>query len=390
MRWSELVEIGSPASKLSGASPRSSSSWVIWGLLFVPSCSDQPILPASIRILLATPLSILLNGGFAVRIFFVLSGFVLSLSYFRKNKIEVVTSAAARRYPRLMLPALASVMFGWVLLKLGCYWNTEAAALMQQPPVWLSLWFNQDRTLLDALREGAFGPFFHYETARTLNSNLWTMPWEWGGSLIVFSMLALFGWLRSRFVIYAIVAAVFYFMAWMFFIDFLAGLVLCDLFTRHEKTAKSISPVWPVIAVLSGLIFAGLLNTWPGASGDSLHEYFAPYWPTVPAVLIIGGIAFSSTLQRALEGRIMSFLGTISFPLYLFHLSIICSVTSGLYIYLRGAAVSHIGSALISSAVTVLFLLLLSRALYFILELPSLFLARRIGQWFMRDDKAPS
>jgi peptidoglycan/LPS O-acetylase OafA/YrhL len=75
----------------------------------------------------------------------------------------------------------------------------------------------------------------------------------------------------------------------------------------------------------------------------------------------------------------MAFLGKISFPLYLFHLSIICSVGCGLYVWLRRLTMSHGQSAVISSVACVLFLLLLSWVLYFILELPSLGAARRIG-----------
>src|SRR5206468_6708798 len=129
--------------------------------------------------------------------------------------------AASRRYPRLMLPALGSVMFAWVLLKLGWYWNVEAATLLQQSPAdsWLLRWFRFDRSFVAALREGAYGTFFNFnegvtffnfKPARTLNASLWTMPWELAGSLLVFSLLALFGWLQRRLLIYAIIALAFY------------------------------------------------------------------------------------------------------------------------------------------------------------------------------------
>jgi hypothetical protein len=49
-------------------------------------------------------LKVTYKGSFAVAVFFVLSGFVLSLSFFRTRDVRVVTSAAVRRYPRLALP----------------------------------------------------------------------------------------------------------------------------------------------------------------------------------------------------------------------------------------------------------------------------------------------
>ena len=90
-----------------------------------------------------------------------------------------------------------------------------------------------------------------------------------------------------------------------------------------------------------------------------------------------------------LESRAMAFLGKISFPLYLFHLSIICSAGCGLYVCLRRLTMSHAQSAVISSVACTSFLLLLSWVLYFILELPSIRAARRIGPWLIdREDDA--
>jgi peptidoglycan/LPS O-acetylase OafA/YrhL len=345
-------------------------------------------LPILLRVLLASPLSLLTNGRFAVRIFFVLSGFVLSLSYFHKKTGGAVSGPAARRYPRLMLPALASVMFGWILLKLGWYWNIDAAALMQQrPDDWLFHWFLLDRTFTDALREGTYGTFFSFDWNRTLNSSLWTMPWELGGSLIVFSLLALFGSAQRRLIICGLVAIGFYAIEWPLLVDFVAGLALCDLFVRYEHRLRE-KPIWPVIALFAGLVLGGLLGEWP-TKQKGFNGYFVNCWPAVPAVLIIGGITFSPWLRRGLEGRAMAFLGKISFPLYLFHLSIICSAGCGLYVCLRHMALSHGLSAIISTVVCISFLLLLSWLLYFILELPSLRVARRIGRWVIhREDDA--
>jgi peptidoglycan/LPS O-acetylase OafA/YrhL len=356
-------------------------------LTFVPGTNiidlTRPQLPIALRVLLASPLSLLTKGYFAVRIFFVLSGFVLSLSYFHKKTIDTVSGAAARRYPRLMFPALASVMFAWVLLKFGWYWNTDAAVLMHQAPdYWLPSWFRLDRTFADALREGAYGTFFNFRLNRTLNSSLWTMPWELGGSFMVFSLLALFGSIHRRFLIYGLVAIGLYATVWPLLVDFVAGLALCDLFIRHEHRFRE-KPRWPIIGLFTGLILGGLLGEWPSAQ-HGLNDDFVACWPIVPAVLIIGGITFSPRLRHALESRAMAFLGKISFPLYLFHLSIICSVGCGSYVWLRRLTMSHGQSAVISSVACVSFLLLLSWVLYFILELPSLGAARRIGSLIHR------
>ena len=43
-------------------------------------------------------LEIWYNGDFAVRLFFVLSGYVLSLEFLRRGNVEVLRSYALRRY----------------------------------------------------------------------------------------------------------------------------------------------------------------------------------------------------------------------------------------------------------------------------------------------------
>jgi len=63
----------------------------------------------------ASPLSLFYNGGFAVCIFFVLSGYVLTNSYFRTQQRNVVISSAVRRYVRLMIPILFTVIVAYSL-----------------------------------------------------------------------------------------------------------------------------------------------------------------------------------------------------------------------------------------------------------------------------------
>jgi hypothetical protein len=84
------------------------------------------------------------------------------------------------------------------------------------------------------------------------------MPWELGGSLIVFSLLALFGSIPRRFLIYGLVAIGLYAIEWPMLVDFVAGLALCDLFTRHEHQFREKSS-WSIIGLFAGLV-EGVMN----------------------------------------------------------------------------------------------------------------------------------
>src|SRR6185437_16408809 len=53
-----------------------------------------------------TPLAILVNGSFAVCLFVLLSGFVLSIKYFQNRDIPHLQKSAVLRYFRLLPPIL--------------------------------------------------------------------------------------------------------------------------------------------------------------------------------------------------------------------------------------------------------------------------------------------
>jgi len=72
-------------------------------------------------IIAGTPLNILYNGNFAVCIFFILSGYVLTYKFFRDKNPEALASGAFRRYFRLLFPVLFSNLFVFVLMKLSLF-----------------------------------------------------------------------------------------------------------------------------------------------------------------------------------------------------------------------------------------------------------------------------
>ncbi len=55
----------------------------------------------------STPLNLLYNPGMAVDFFFILSGYVLSFTYFLKQDIVIVKQNILKRYVRLAIPVLA-------------------------------------------------------------------------------------------------------------------------------------------------------------------------------------------------------------------------------------------------------------------------------------------
>jgi peptidoglycan/LPS O-acetylase OafA/YrhL len=324
-------------------------------------------------------------GGLAVRLFFVLSGFVLSISYFRKRERSVVFLAAAKRYPRLMLPVCASVLTAWAVIQAGAVRTKQAALAMQQPPgTWLYHEPSHALPLRQALYEGTIGTFVH--GAVFFNTSLWTMSTELAGSFFVFAFLLVDSLVARRWLLYAGVGLACLALPAHFSIfglDFLAGLALCDFFIARETAGRLIHLP---LAVALGMGATGFVLAWIGAPAtfDQTPTATSAYMAkltTLGCVMIVAAASFSSRLRGILEHSVMALLGRISFPLYLFHTTVIGSLGCGAYLALRHAGISPMASACLASVTSVAASLLVAWAAYYVVERPSIRLSAAVGRW---------
>ena len=77
---------------------------------------------------ITSPLFIVFYGGrFAVLIFFVLSGYVLTIPYFASDNGIKLKTRLWGRYLRLNIPVASAALISLVLLKLGWYYNIRVA-----------------------------------------------------------------------------------------------------------------------------------------------------------------------------------------------------------------------------------------------------------------------
>ncbi|MEO5615670.1 MAG: acyltransferase family protein, partial [Cypionkella sp.] len=152
-----------------------------FALAFLPglkTAMDHPVLAYS--------LGWLLNGMGAVYLFFLLSGFVLTLKYYQTPDVKILLSAAVKRLPRLWPSALYGTLLGYLALRFALNANSAAADLSGSD--WLRSFADADQTLAPnlalALRE-SLTMFLHYRPLH-YNTNLWTMLIEFYGSLLAF------------------------------------------------------------------------------------------------------------------------------------------------------------------------------------------------------------
>lgn len=308
--------------------------------MFVVFAHLGPVFLLSTQKLPALPF--FMDGLLAVYIFFVLSGYVLSVGYFEKNDPGVLVALATRRYPRLTLPILASCTIAFAMVQAGLVFNIPAGSLAKSP--WLESFYAFPASLISLLKFSLVDVYIDSK-APSYNAVLWTMQYEFWGSLI---LLAALWCLRSkplRIAGYAIAtAACCYFASPLF--AFVLGVGLAEA-TPRIRAAMISCPrrvaiaSWTLLAagLLTGMFRAGIL--------------WSPISMSLIAAAILAAILMSAPMQRFLANRTSLFLGHVSFPLYLTHLLVICSWSSWLYLQAREADLSawFVASATVISTV---------------------------------------
>jgi peptidoglycan/LPS O-acetylase OafA/YrhL len=310
----------------------------------IPDQTRQPFWLA------CTPVGILYNGPFAVSVFFVLSGFVLyQAASKRKDPLYVLVLL---RYLRLALPAAASVIFAWALLKRMP--NASARVNAVIPHMWMSSGLSYQGyvpSFLHALMNGFVGIFVQSGTSK-FNNALWTMKFEALGSLGIYLFCCTP--VRSRLRVVVGVAVALFALIYPIFTGFVVGAVLNELWSTGRLRRFS-----PMTVLAAGILlgfpangFAALLHLphmYARLTLGNTNSYFA----TAGAALILYAVLFSPRLSAALSSRVPHFLGVVSFPLYLVHVPLLYTVMSVLYLRLipfsAGSLALFVGTFLVLS-----------------------------------------
>ncbi len=310
-----------------------------FALAFLPGLRAEMEQP-----LLAYSLGWLLNGMGAVYLFFLLSGFVLTLKYYQTPDVKILLSAALKRLPRLWPSALYGTLLGYVVLRFGLNANDTSAQLNGSD--WLASFANADQMLAPnlalALRE-SLTMFLHYRPLH-YNTNLWTMLIEFYGSLLAFfAAFVLINVAHHRLLIVKISLAALllaltivipYGFGWAFTI----GAALAFAYAKRYFIP---APLGMALIVL-GL---SLLGTPAPASGEP-----SPLWTLPGAALLLWGVTTPGAAPRLLLHPFSQGLGRWSFPLYISHT--IGILTLGSFVYVNTAPLGTPSQLLAAFAAT--------------------------------------
>lgn len=262
---------------------------------------------------------IFLNGNMAVWVFFVVSGFSLSIRYIRRRDGRALTRLAIGRYPRLAIPILAACCVVHLMMVSGLIYPASQRIEILRPLLAF------EPTVSHLFRFSLFDVFFDHRLLDSYIPPLWTMSIELIGSAAVIALLAIFGRVKWRLWVYTPVMLVL--MAFdSFYALFVAGVLLAELYASGVA-----APRW-FRGLLAACWCGGLLVPVLSNSVNPLGLLGIAAWCAAWIFLL--------PLRQLLEMPVSRWLGRISFPLYLMHAPVLYSFSLHLLRQVNGFGVS--------------------------------------------------
>lgn len=295
-----------------------------------------PVSPESVNLL--KPL-FLFNGTLAVWIFFIVSGFSLSIGYAMSGEKRILLRIAYGRYLRLAIPILFFSLLMYALFHVGLVPSVD-----DRPSKYRDF-LAESPTLMGSIYFSLFNVFFNYQSSQTLIPPLWTMPIEMIGSFLVIILCALFGQAKWKLVFYSIALLLTLFFS-PYYSAFLLGVIMAEFFSQKKLKQSQ----WIPLAVFC---FGIILATRLPEAGPHLY--------LLVSFMLFYSMLCCTPIQRFLEFRISAFMGKISFTLYLIHSIVMWTFTLPLTDWFNRAGGASPAILTTINIVTIVVAILLSR-----------------------------
>lgn len=345
-------------------------------MIMLPLFEDWKKLPKWVEILKFTPLRFFWAGGEAVFLFFVLSGFVLSLQFFSSNSTRY-TPYIIKRVFRLYIPYLCAV----TLAVIAEYFFSRHGIKQ------LSSWFNLQWTtpLTSGLIIHHLWMVGNYNTF-AFDSPIWSLVQEMRISIIfplIMVLVVRCNW-KTSIVLSLAISFVPYrlnhfitnsdIVNYAFTLRYVPMFMLGALLAKHRYYVSDFYKQTGVSSRILLFVVGISLFTYPMLFPytSELHKPEFNNWGVTfgAAVFMIFALA-SPVASRILQVSALQFLGKISYSFYLYHVIALLTVTSLLF---GKAPLLVIWSFSLTGS------LLISSLSYYFIEVPSIQWGRNLAK----------
>ena len=265
----------------------------------------------------------LFEGRLAVCVFFVLSGDALSTGFLARGAANpgAIDRLVVRRYTRLTIPILMSCALVFLLRAAHADWHAAASAVVDRPD-WLGALIAFPFSVVGLLRYALLGVYTSHSKETSYNPFLWTMSIEMIGSMLVFLTCYLWPRLRNaKRTLVVLALLLFCLNSWLCL--FFVGMLLGQLRVESFYAGTMAQPRWQA-ATLVGFVALALLLV--ATNGHPLPLFF----DFAVAIAIVFVLYSQQHLRRFLRGRLSTWVGDVSFPIYLVQFAVIISLESWL------------------------------------------------------------
>lgn len=293
-------------------------------------------LPGNFDIIIGkSPLNLLFNGNTAVRLFFVLSGYLLCRSFFLTGDRKRLAKSAGKRYFRLMPAVLAVNIAVCLCMQLGLYQNVQAAELAGSSE-WFAGFNAFEPSVLEMLKESLIGCYLF--GTNYYNGVLWTLQFLFLGAYLDYVLAVLVSGKTWRWAVYGILAIL---LVRTDFLSIFLGYVLCDFMHTGWKWRKKLCRAkllnWILFA--AGLYFMCYPSAGFGYEGTIwgiLPFVFVNYYHILGVLCFVTAVLNLEILQQFFSRKAFLYLGRISYSLYLIHFPVIATFGAWFFLKFQG------------------------------------------------------
>lgn len=284
-----------------------------------------------IKLLLNTPLRLILTGHESVILFFILSGFVLSLPYYTSKEINY-HKYLIKRFFRIYIPYLIAVIIA-ILANL---------LFSQNGILTFSDWFNKIWTyktsLVDIVNHILF---LGYYNTNEYNTVIWSLVHEMRISIIfpfLMFLILRFSWKTNITIVFVLSIASFmllkifepkYNTNFIITLHYISMFMIGSLLAKHKEflvgfynKANQLQRFIFFLFALTLYTYQGLLSHIKLMHNFLINEYLIAMGSSLFIIIALSTSKFSVFLNL----KPLRFLGEISYSLYLYHTIILFSL----------------------------------------------------------------